>query len=281
MSNRVGCKHFKVGDYLYNNEGYRFQIIEYENARNVIIQWDCGQTDVGSSGNIIRGRVRYFNHKGTCGIGFLGYGKYVVEQKRLQPGQEYICPVVYQKWRQLLERCYNLPEGNPYYNAYKDCFVDDEWHNFQNFSEWMIANEYAFNIDVNNRPWCLDKDILIQGNNKYSKDTCVFVPNEVNVFFSRKEMGSTGRMGVNLIKPKSPNGKKGYTVRCSVGGKRIYLGYYNNLDDAENEYFKCKDNASKILSNKWAGLVDRRVVDVLSSFNSRKWFSKEKEETIQ
>lgn len=76
-------------------------------------------------------------------------------------------------WRSMMSRCYNnVPE------IYKDVTVCDEWHNFINFAIWHKEN-YV-------QGWYLDKDLFRSGDKIYSKDTCCYIPNEINISIKAK-----------------------------------------------------------------------------------------------
>lgn len=56
----------------------------------------------------------------------------------------------------------------------------EEWWNFANFREW-----YRENI-IEGRKFDLHKDILVQGNNVYSPNTCSLVTHYANTIFQRR-----------------------------------------------------------------------------------------------
>lgn len=67
--------------------------------------------------------------------------------------------------------------GNSRVEKYIGCSVDEEWLNYDNFKKWWDENYY----ELPNEKTCIDKDLLIPKNKIYSKDTCVIVPNSINL----------------------------------------------------------------------------------------------------
>ena len=87
-------------------------------------------------------------------------------------GKQVVCPY-YRTWKDMIRRCYSTK----YYDkrpTYEGCSVADEWLVFSKFKAWMETQDWEGNQ--------LDKDILLQGNRIYSKDTCAFVSGSVNSF---------------------------------------------------------------------------------------------------
>lgn len=75
----------------------------------------------------------------------------------------------------MFSRCYSLAyqRRQP---TYVGCTVDPAWHKLSDFKVWF---------DENYRPgYQLDKDILVPGNKVYGPDTCVFVPQRLNLTVS-------------------------------------------------------------------------------------------------
>jgi hypothetical protein len=75
----------------------------------------------------------------------------------------------YVKWIEMLRRCYSERQLRKDPN-YFDCYVCDEWLNYQNFAPW-----YDKNYPRDGENYHLDKDIKISGNKVYGPDTCLFV----------------------------------------------------------------------------------------------------------
>ena len=47
--------------------------------------------------------------------------------------------------------------------------------------EWIDKNYY----EIPGEQMCLDKDILCKGNKVYSRETCIFVPERINLLFTK------------------------------------------------------------------------------------------------
>lgn len=260
---KKGCKQFSVGDVLVNNEGYAFKVVDYENARNVTIQWfDCGSFEICTSGNLIKGAVKYLNKPSVFGVGYIGYGKFVPGEKRLQDGQVRLNKYIHRHWRHVLER---TVAGRDI-KRYEDCSVTPEWYNLQNFADWAAEQKNSTKVEDNGRLYHLDKDMVSKGNRVYCPDYCVFIPNEVNAFYTKKDLGNTGYPGVNYIKPASSGAKEGYIARCTIGKEREYLGYYDNAEEAFYQYKEAKEKAAKLLASKWENKIDDRVIEYLNNF---------------
>jgi len=259
-----GCKHFKIGDILTNNEGYNLQVVDYHGANNVLIRWlDCGTEEITASGNISRGMIRYLNKRSVFGVGYLGYGRFVPGEKRLEHGQQRLPSHLHRHWRHVLERTV----ADRDIARYEDCKIVSEWHNLQNFCNWAIEQPNHNSKESNGRYWAIDKDIVCKGNRIYGPEFCVFVPNEVNVFFTKKEIGNAGLPGVNIIHAKNVRWKTGYIARCTTPGKpREYLGFYDTPEEAFAVYKEAKEKAARVLAGMWEGRLDHRVIESLHKF---------------
>lgn len=144
----------------------RLVVVKYEGAFNVSVRFiETGYETSVRAGCIRRGDVKDPLRPVVFGIGFIGVGKH----KASESGKH---TKMYATWKNMLERCYS-DELHSRYPTYKGCTVCDEWHNFQNFAEWMVAQDYDGKH--------LDKDIKVKGNKTYSPETCSFVTCKENV----------------------------------------------------------------------------------------------------
>lgn len=160
----------------------------------------------------------------------------------------------YLLWVAMLQRCY----GEAYKTSkptYSDCTMSANFLNYSYFYEWC-QNQTGFGKEN----WQLDKDILIRGNKTYHEDVCVFVPSDVNIFFTnRKNNRGDYPVGVNFHKK---TGK--YAASCSVSnGKRKHLGLFLTPHDAFLAYKPFKEALCKELALKWKSEIDNRVFDAM------------------
>ena len=82
----------------------------------------------------------------------------------------------------MLKRCYD-PKYQEKEPTYKGCTVENHLLNFQHMCKWLEENYY----EIPGETMCLDKDILCKGNKIYSRNTCIFVPERINLLFVKHE----------------------------------------------------------------------------------------------
>lgn len=158
---------------------------------------------------------------------------------------------VYNIWRAMFNRCYSdsVHKKQP---SYIGCSVCEEWYSFNNFkSFWNKNNPMRF---------CLDKDILFKGNKMYSPQTCCFVPNDINILFSKKKRTTGLPVGVKYAK-----GNK-FSAYINTNHKDKYLGCYSTPKEAFQAYKKAKEAWIKEVANKWKDKLAPNVYEALMKY---------------
>lgn len=174
------------------------------------------------------------------GVGYIGEGSYKSSFNGHKAPQ-YIC------WRNMLQRCYS-EEYHIKQPTYRDCEVCEEWHCYQNFARWYDENYY----EVPGKKMQLDKDILIKDNKIYSPETCIFVPQNINSFF-------THTSGVHYkIKDNSWE-----AVTSDGEGNYIYLGYRKTKEEALELYKHRKEEIIKELADKYINYLPHILYEIL------------------
>lgn len=153
------------GMIFQTKESGEIKVIDYANSKSVLVRFINTGFEIRSTwSNVKAGKVKDKLKSSVCGVGFIGVGSFK-SHKNGRMTKEYM------SWSAMIGRCY----GESRRDAYKDCIVCEEWHNFQAFAEWFTLN-YKPNCE-------LDKDILSEGKTGkiYSPLTCSFVSHEENV----------------------------------------------------------------------------------------------------
>ena len=158
----------------------------------------------------------------------------------------------YVHWKNMLNRCYN-PKFQVAQPTYKGCSVSDNFKNFQYFAEWCNA-QTGFAAGCQ-----LDKDLLDRGNNVYSEDTCIFLPQELNKLLYRGGK-SKGLYPVGVNFHKAANA---YVAQISINSEAKYLGVYESVTEAFNVYKTNKENHIKSIACKYAHCLDPRAYTAL------------------
>lgn len=125
----------------------------------------------------------------------------------------------YRVWKDMLKRCYS-DSYKQKYPTYNGVHCDPNWLLFSNFLKDTENMNNAFKDGFS-----LDKDLFGDGF-YYSKDTCCFLPNKINItlpMVSNKRLKSD--TGVRFMDKK-------YCVRITIDGKEINLGRYHSKDEA-------------------------------------------------
>lgn len=128
------------------------------------------------------------------------------------------------------------------------------WHNYQNFAQWFNENRY----DVEGRLH-IDKDILYPGNKIYCPDTCLLVPQRINMLFLNKSNKRGFPNGIYTTK----SGK--YSV-VYCGEK---LGTYKTLNDAYCVYADAKKMAIIRIAKEYREIIPEKLYNALLKYEVR------------
>lgn len=162
----------------------------------------------------------------------------------------------YDCWTDMLNRCYSprIQRNQP---RYVGCSVAEVWLTFSNFKSWF---------DARYKPgYELDKDLLILGNRIYSPDTCVLIPNALNLF-------TTGRPSAGCQTMQGVNKRSDNCFRARIGGRKSYeiIGNYRTAEEAHLAWHRRKIE----LAYEYKALcdtIDERLFEgVLAKINSMK-----------
>jgi len=163
----------------------------------------------------------------------------------------------YKLWHGMLERCFS-EKCKQKYPTYEGVTCSKEWLSMTNFVN-DVSKMKGFGLSG----WCLDKDILQKGNKLYSKDTCCFVPQEVNLLLIKCD-NSRGEWPVGVDFHKA-TGK--FRASLAINGKRKSLGYFTTPEEAFFAYKAAKEAYIKEVATKWKHLLDERVYLALMTYD--------------
>ena len=241
----------RTGEVSYTKYGTKATIVEYVNSKKVLVEFDDAYKYryYTSYLNFKNGSLTNpYEPRGNVGIGFIGVGKYNSRDHKL----------AYAKWFGMINRC--KPDENKRYSerSYYDCNVCDEWLNFQNFAEWFYENCYECD-----EPLCIDKDILVHGSRTYAPDTCLLVPERINLLFI-KEKGHRGDLpiGVQHLSKR----RNGYTSFMSTSKGSKYLGLFTDINEAFNTYKKAKEQYIKEVADEYKDRIPKKIYDAMYSY---------------
>ena len=236
----------RTGEANVSKEGCVMKIIEYNNANNIIVEFQ------GEYKYRLRTSYRHFKN-GECknpfypsvyGHGYLGINKEGNAPKisELKNGK-WVQTREAHKWGNMLQRCFD-DKFKEKYPTYKDVTCCERWLCFVNFLEDFEILKQECNWDVGEK-LNLDKDILHKSNKIYSLENCVLVPDYINFLFTKCE----AKRGVYPIGVRYRKDVEKFQAQCNINGKRTGLGYYNTPQEAFNAYKIAKENEIKRIAN--------------------------------
>jgi len=236
-------KESYLGFLGFNKHGTPFKVVEYKNTNSLIIEFqdEYKYRTKSTVQNVMRGQIKNPYDKIIYGIAYIGDGQYksVIEDNANNP--------MYINWRNMLKRCYcpKFQKDNP---TYIGCTVVSEWHNYQNYGKWHDDNYY----DVGDGRMHLDKDILIRGNKLYSPETCIYVPQRINMLFMEKRRKSEFPTGI----------LKRSNKYCAMYNTE-YLGLFDTIDEAQEEHMKAKRLHIKRVADEYKSKIPERLYNAL------------------
>ena len=162
----------------------------------------------------------------------------------------------YTLWANMLKRCFSekYKQKHP---TYEDVTCSKEWLLMTPFIE-DVSKMKGYGL----KGWEFDKDILSKGNKLYSKDTCCFVPHEINLLLTKSDK-SRGEWPVGVCFDKAA-GK--FMAQIRTNGKLKYLGLFTTPEEAFQAYKLAKEAQIKVVAEKWKDQLDERVYQALLKY---------------
>ena len=136
---------------------------------------------------------------------------------------------IYNAYLHMIERCYK-PNTKQYHRyGGKGIYVCEEWKNsYAKFKEWSLNNGWKKGLEI-------DKDIMSNGNNMYSPETCKWVTHIENMQYTERASGKTGIKYISQDKRKAKVGNKSFFGQRNIMGVRYATSYFHTPEEAEVE----------------------------------------------
>lgn len=222
-----------------NYQGLKMNIIEYRSATDIDVKFEDGYIAYNKRYNTFKnGEIKSLLYPSVFSVGYLGVGKYKIKEENGK-----LFTQNYLRWISMIRRCYDEKHINRH-KTYADCFICEEWHNFQNFAKWYDENYYQ----CGDEKMDLDKDILVKGNKLYSPNTCMFVPKRINVLFIRQSSSNKYPIGVTKSEKSNSLIVRAYSndnLKC------CYLGCYKTVEQAHYVYKMAKEKYIKQIADEY------------------------------
>ncbi len=165
---KMSKKTDRTGEVGISNEGYVMRIVKYNNANDIIVEFQDEHRYRLHTGydNFKEGKCKNPFFPSVYGYGYLGVDKNgnVPKTKELKDGK-WVTTWEYDKWKNMLQRCFD----NKYkekYPTYKDVTCCDRWLCFSYFLEDLAVLKQEYNWSADEKLQ-LDKDILHKDNKIY------------------------------------------------------------------------------------------------------------------
>lgn len=254
--------NMRVGYKNTSNSGDAYVVIDYFNAKQVVIEFEAtGTKSLVAAKEVRNGCVKDPFVRSVCGVGFMGQGRHRAKDKA-ETGHIYFTDT-YQVWSGMMQRVYSENSLDKHV-TYRLSSVCDEWHNYQNAADWYLG-QVGFCVKENsNRKYHLDKDLLVPNNTQYGPTTCCFLPNAINVAMKGRQLNSDKKLPAGVYWHKASNG---YVSSIDIDGVQIHLGCFKSPEDAYQEYKKNKEKQLKQLANKYRDTISEEAYNALINYN--------------
>lgn len=228
----------RLGEINVNKYGSEYKIIEYKNARNILVQFDNGYVKRSTYKEFKNGSIKSPFCKSVYGIGYIGIGDYKVSIN---------CKLTdcYNCWNSMLRRVTGRNS-----TCYKGCSVCEEWLCYQNFAKWWHENYYDCGEKLE-----LDKDIKVVNNKIYSPDTCLLVPHSINSLFC-KSTKSRGKYPLGISRYEN-------LYVATVSNKRegcLITKAFKDFNKAREFYFFEKKKIINKICDEYADKIPKEIL---------------------
>lgn len=162
-----------------------------------------------------------------------------------------------QRWESINKRCQVGGDQQTKYPRYEG--TTNLFPNFNDFVEWSQGEVgYALREQLGKQSWayCIEKDILGNGSKIYSPDTCLYVPNAVNIFLTARN-ASRGDYPIGAAW-KEKNKKFQAQVRDRTTSR--YLGLHSDPMEAHRAWQLGKIDIGRNFALEFKGWHDKLFV---------------------
>jgi hypothetical protein len=173
-----------VGEIFINNNGEQFKVNKYLYCKNTEYYYEVEfikthSKKMAEKRNIKYGRVRDDYSKHIYGVACKGNASSTYPKFN---------KLAFKRWYAMIERCYNKDAYMyPSYGG-KGVIVDDRWLCFENYiKDIKEINGFDYDKYISGSIQ-LDKDMFIDNNLVYSKDTCCFISRSKNAKYQPSKM---------------------------------------------------------------------------------------------
>lgn len=230
------------------------QIVDYISSKKVLVRFtNTGYTTTTKLAHILSGQIKDKLKPSVVDVGIIG-DEIICKNGKLTPE--------YSIWKSMLVRCYDNAYKDKFL-TYQDCSVTDSFKHLKFFKDWCEKQKGFMCTDSKGRPYTLDKDILVKGNNLYSPERCCFVPEEINALFTKSnKVRGKYPIGVCLNKQGT-----GFIARLNCGQNgRKHLGTYESAEEAFYSYKQAKEAYIKEVAERWKDKIDIKVYEALINY---------------
>jgi hypothetical protein len=159
-------------------------------------------------------------------------------------------PKAYQQYKGIVARCDNRNRSRyPTYDKCKNLFKSK-----YEYAEWAMEQIGFTYVDSE-----IDKDILVPGNRMYSRDTCVMVPEVINLLF-RQLPASELLTGVRKTRCGT------YESGTMENYTFIRLGIYDTEYEAHMAYKLERERYTRQVADELRHRIDKRVYEAMVSY---------------
>ena len=242
----------KVGSIYYGKaRGVPCVILESKDCRCIKIKWQDanGHEAIVHASALRKGSIKNPYNPYIHSVGYFGVGQFKANVKGKDTKE-------YKTWSHMLDRCY-CPSAKSYehYGA-KGVFVNPEWLNYQTFAKWLTEQPHWGKSNYQ-----LDKDILGDGI-EYSAEKCSYVPAPINSAI--RSYYDKGKIANITEETRNVNAR--WQVQIPRFGKKIHVGMFKSLADAETASIAAKKAYITELANKYVNDIEPAVYLALLSW---------------
>ena len=253
----MGSKLNRIGEIYETKRGEKIKIIKYDNSHDcdvLFLDYNWIEKNV-SFNSIKKGCTKSTFTPSVYNVGYLGEDFYKYNNVKSLPQ--------YVTWRNMLKRCY-CEKHLKVCESYKKITVCEEWYNFSNFYKWYNLSYY----EIEGEKMCLDKDILNKNANQYSPENCAFVPERINLIFTKCDKSR----GENPIGVSYHKQHEKFMASCRIYDykenktKQKHLGYYDNTEEAFEVYKQFKEKHIKKVADYYKDKIPNKLYQAMYDY---------------